>query len=202
MNPLLKSLFISLSLLLVMSGCCKKHPIRTVRLTGFTYTYEKYEPGEKPSFYMVYYIELSDTGEVRLMKRTEYKSPMEYYSIQMSDSLKQAILSLCTNDSLFRLRPKREDEVYVYDGPTYHIQYCIDTITRTALFIPPSGNFAQQRLAKIMDSLLHNHIIIQKASFSLKELASKIDRECRRLSPPLFPSRDTIIFFPPVIKPE
>ena len=151
---------------------------------------------------MVYYIELSDTGEVRLMKRTEYKSPMEYYSIQMSDSLKQAILSLCTNDSLFRPRPKREDEVYVYDGPTYHIQYCIDTITRTALFIPPSGNFAQQRLAKIMDSILQNHVIIQKASFSLKELASKIDKECRRLSPPLFPSRDTIIFVPPIIKPE
>lgn len=202
MNPLLKSLFISLSLLLVMSGCCKKHPIRTVRLTGFTYTYEKYEPGEKPSFYMVYYIELSDTGEVRLMKRTEYKSPMEYYSIQMSDSLKQAIIALCANDSLFRPKPKREDEGYVYDGPTYHIQYCIDSITRTALFIPPSGNFAQQRLVKIMDSILHNHIIIQKTSFDLKELVSNIDKECRKLSPPPILSRDTIKFIPPVLKPE
>lgn len=156
------------------------------------------------SFYLGYYIELSDTGDVKIMTRKMFQGPKEYYSIIIPDSIKTNILDLAMNNSMiFKTKREEDDEErHIYDGPTYTLRIQCDTIDKTISFIPPEGNQLQKRLVQIMDRVINNPIIKAKTEIDLTEYEKHIEKEVLRRIGTLPKIKDPIRFIPPIIEPE
>jgi hypothetical protein len=197
-------LIIALILICLMFDACNKaKKPRTVFWSAFTYTYDFVNRDSITPlyFYLVNYIEVSDTGETKIMKRKQFKSPKEFYIIKIPDSVKSEILAFSSEDSCFlSKRYNPQEETRIYDGPTYFLQFKCDSIDKSVAFVPYSSYPLQRKLLNIFEDIRKSYQIIKETNLNLTNYEKKLDEKFRKNLPP--PPRRDIKFTPPEIKPD
>ena len=158
-----------ISLIATFDTCKKINKPRTVFWSGnkYTYTFEKEDSISPLYFYLGFYIEISDTGETKLMTRKNFNAPKEFYIINLPDSLKKVILSQASKDYCF-LSPKHDPFISMYDGFTFHVQFKCDSIDKSVTFIPLFANSIQKELLSIFQKIRNSPKIIKETSIDLK----------------------------------
>ncbi len=196
----LQMVILILATFLVIS-CRNQIKPRTVYWSGSSFAFNT-DSLTDWSFYLGYYIELSDTGETKLMTRKMFKSPMEYYEIIIPDSTKNTILELAMNDSMYHV-PKPDLEAgCIYDGYTSNLRFQCYTIDRSISFIRPEGNQVQKKLVRIMDNIWEHPIIKTGTFIDLKQYENNTEKEMIKYRPLLLRRGKTIHFIPPKIEPD
>ena len=190
-----------------LNSCRNQIKPRTVYWSGSLLTL-KNDSSSEWSFYLGYYIELSDTGETKIMTRKMFQSPKEYYKIILPDSIKNTILTIVSNDSIYFVPKKNSYGGYIYDGLydglydgfTYNLSFKYDTIDNKIAFITPVANQTQKKLIRIMDRIWNNPLIIKETNIDLNQYENIIEKE--RLEN-FHPARRVKgKFKPPVIVPD
>ena len=124
---------------------------------------------------MAYYIELSDTGEVKMMTRKMFQGPKEYYKITLTPSIKNTILNLAMNDSMYI---KSNDTVpCICENLLYCLRLQYDTIDNLTGLLRPKRNLIQQRIINMMDSIWKNPIIKSETFFDLSQYEKNTEKE-------------------------
>ena len=144
------------------------------------------------SFYLAYYIEVSDTGDVKLMMHKTFQSPKQYFSILLSKSRKNRILDLAIKSMSQALKPNSHE--YIYDGPIYNLKVKCDTIDKKISFITPLGNQMQRELILIMDSIWNHPRIKNKIYFDLTKYEEETKQEILKKNPLPLRLKSTIHF--------
>lgn len=196
MKGRLFQLLIIILTILQLNSCRNQIKPRTVYWSGSLFTL-KNELSSDWSFYLGYYIELSDTGDTKIMTRKMFQSPKEYCKIILPDSIKNTILTLVLNDSIFLAQKNDSNSVHLYDGFTYHLGFKQDKIDNKIAFITPTANQAQKRLIQIMDNILENPLIVKGTYIDLIQYEINTKNELLKNFHP--PKRVTGKFKPPVL---
>ena len=202
-------LILILTILGLYSCEIDKRP-RTIYWSGSGYSMSKIDSTYIQSFYLGYYIELSDTGDIRIMTRKDYQGEKLFYRIKLTSSTKDSIFSLIENKNIFLdsiSNLKESEDVYIeerypcYSGFIYNLNYKCDSINRIISYIPTIANPSQKKLRILMDSVMKNYMIIKETQIDLTQYESKLENEIRMKFPP--PKiGEPILFTPSLYKNE
>ena len=183
--------------IIILSISCKCQNKITLYWSGSIFTQNDRQNGWL--FYLANYIEINDSGVVKIMIRKEFQSPMEFYIIEISDSVKNKILNLAMNPSMFsKINKKR---ISIYDGLTYSLRIKFDSKERKICYIPSQGNEIQKGFVKIMELILDNPSIKAKIVINLKGYEKTTEKDVlrsKRRLPQIM--NDSIVFSPPKIR--
>lgn len=131
---------------LLMLGlmACQHKPIRTVRILTSNF-FDCYHTSYGNEFIPVSYLEISDTGTVKLMLGQTNKSEKVYYLLDTDDSVKQRLLDLACNDSIYEPYPSDMNR-----NPPNHTLFSIelrkDSTTKRCSYYQYGSNKQQQLL--------------------------------------------------------
>ena len=151
------------------------------------------------SLYIVYYIEVSDTGEAKFMTRKMYKDTMQFYTIALSESTKNRILKLATDSTSCIENKMDSNRGYIYDGLLYNIRIKKHEKDFSYSFIRPRGNLVQKELIVIMDSIFTRHKIQSRTFIDLTDYQRTTEKYVlTKNRPPKL--KGTVKFVAPVIK--
>jgi len=193
----MKQRFLLLSMLALMTllyACKNERLIRTVYWAE-SMSNNEIQNNNSKLFYLAHYIEIADTGDIKIMKRKRPDSNNECYKIKLNESLKNEILMLASQDSIYCFPQKDLDQTIVYSGLTYHLHFVCDTTNRSVTFIKPATFQHHKRLISIMDSIFKNPVVLDTIHMDLQQ----IERQIKDKIPENYqsPSRNKIKFAPP-----
>ena len=194
-----RTFFVIITFLFILVESCIDHKNpRTVYWSGSSFHLDN-ESGidsmQKWIFYLGYYIEVSDTGDTKLMTRKEFNAKREYYLINLADSVKDEILELSADKSSYSMSNEEPNDNY--SGFSYSLKFKNDTIERTTSFIPIIATPAQKKLYSIFNEIWKNHMIIRQTTFETREYEKTTALELNKLSPPPPLPKNEQIKFPP-----
>ena len=190
---------ISYTLILIMTifglySCNVDKRPRTVYWSGSGYSVSKIDSINVQSFYLGYFIELSDTGDVRIMSRTDNQGERLFYNIKLTSSTKDSIFALIESNTMFldsiSCMKKNKDgfnqENYsCYSGFIYNLQFKCDSINQIISYIPTIANPSQKKMRSLMDSIWKNYVVIKETNIDLTQYESNLENEIRIKFPPL-----------------
>lgn len=142
---LLNKIFIFAFLLIELMACQHK-PIRTVRILTSTF----YDCSTKTignELIPVSYLEISDTGTVRFMLGQPNSCEKVYYFLNTDDSVKQRLLDLTCNDSIYEPYPSDANK-FPPNKEFFNIELRKDSITKRCSFYQHGSNKQQHLLIK------------------------------------------------------
>jgi len=181
-------------LMILLYSCKKERLIRTVHWAESMSNIEM-QNNELEPFYLFHYIEVADTGDIKVMMHKKTDSNSESFKIKLTESLKNEILTLASQDSIYCFPQKDLDQTIVYSGLTYHLHFVCDTTNRSVTFIKPMTFQHHKRLISIMDSIFKNPVVLDTIHMDLQQ----IERQIKDKIPENYqsPSRNKIKFAPP-----
>jgi hypothetical protein len=170
----------------LFENCSNQLKPRTITWSGSLITFHNAGSSSKGEYYLGYYIELSDTGESRLMTRQMFNSQKEYYNIIIPDSVKENLWELIKDVTIFKEPKYDSTRVYINDDFIYNLEYKNDTIDKQLTLLRfPEANEIQKKFGSIMDIIFSKPIIMNKANFDLKQYEQNTENQIRKIITPL-----------------
>lgn len=131
-------------LLLTGLMACQHKPIRTVRILTSTF-FDCYRTTYGNEFIPVSYLEISDTGTVRFMLGQTNSRGKVYFILNTDDSLKQRLLDLACNDSIYEPYSLDADK-FPPNNVFFNIELRKDSTTKRCSYYQHGSNKQQQLL--------------------------------------------------------
>ncbi|NVO03262.1 MAG: hypothetical protein HXX09_11240 [Bacteroidetes bacterium] len=193
-------------ILITIFGSCNspKKSHWKVIWSGFTYKLneETNDTINYPNLFLANYIEINDSGKVKLMIRKYPSIEPHYYQYNFLDEIvTKRIFDLVTNDSAF-IEKSRGSEIVIYDGLTYALEFQQDFGRKYCIFIPRRTNVIQGELHNIFKEMFNSYSFIPCYAFDLSDYEKNTNNQVheRDMDPP--PTKKTIKFTPPIIQKE
>jgi len=108
------------------------------------------------------------------MTRKMLQGPKEFYTITLSPSIKNTILNLAMNDSMYI--NSMDTVPCICESLLYCLRLQYDTIDNSTGLLRPKRNRIQQRIINMMDSIWKNPIIKTETFFDLSQYEKNTEK--------------------------
>lgn len=186
-----------LYLLLFVSAACsrsveheQKH-INNFKFSSFRWTI--HDDTDTLSFQLFGYLEIEESGRYWIMRKDSFNGPQQYGSAVLQDSLRQLINTVLTGRGTEQITWTIKDG-YIYNGPSYAIDYEIGNRRHFIKFILPQVPVALQPLFISMEYLLDTTATCNQESSDLSSYEAWLKDQSE---PPPIPIRPAIKFEAP-----